>query len=118
MSRRTIAALCAAVGLGLVIAVTMSATASAKPKGVAGLAQRTVQAHITAPAHNTSEVQAWYDPDELLTGGGYTIFSVGHDDKVYVNAPYQDRSWLVEFVNDTDFNIELYAFTVCIGAAK
>ncbi len=118
MSKRLLATFGAVLGLALVITLTVTTTASAKSKGVTGLTQRTVEAHVTGPAHNTSQVQASCDPDEILTGGGYTVASVGHQDKVYVNAPYQDRSWLVEFVNDTDFNIELYAFAICIGSAK
>lgn len=117
MSKRTIAAICAALGLGLVIAVTMANTASAKPTGVHGLTQRTEQVHIKAPAHDTSEVQASCHSDELLTGGGYTVGSVGFNDKVYVNAPFGERTWLVEMINDTDFEIDLYAFAVCIGGA-
>jgi hypothetical protein len=113
--RMKILAVVATAGLGVAIAVAVSAVASASPAGVHGLTQRTEMAHTMSLAHSTTELQATCRPDELRTGGGYQVGSIGHSDKIYVNAPTGDRAWLVEHINDTDFDIHLWAFAICVG---
>ena len=118
MRNRTIAIVCATLGVGIVMAVATANVASAKPAGVGGLEQRTETVHVIASAHNITEVQATCHDDELRSGGGYQVGSIGHEDKIFINAPNEERSWLVEMINDTDFDIDLWAFAVCLGSAR
>jgi hypothetical protein len=118
MRKGMVAALSAALGLGVVVAVAATGIANATPTGVHGLTQRVETVHATAAAHNTTEVQASCHDDELLTGGGYQVGSIGFNDKVYVNAPLNDKTWLVEIIDDTDFTIDVWAYAVCIAAGK
>lgn len=118
MRNRTIAVVCATLGVGIVMAVATANIASAKPAGVGGLTQRIETAHVIAGAHNVTEVQATCHDDELRSGGGYQVGSIGHDDKIFINAPFEERGWLVEMINDTDFDIHLWAFAVCLGTVK
>jgi hypothetical protein len=115
---RTIAVICATLGVGIVMAVATATMASAKPAGVGGLTQRIETAHVLAGAHTTTELQATCHEDELRSGGGYQVGSIGHEDKIFVNAPFEERGWLVEMINDTDFDIHLWAFAVCLSAVK
>ncbi len=117
MSKRTIATVCAALGLGLVITLTSATAVSAGPTSMHGLTQHIVTVRTVAVPDNTTEVQASCDPGDLMTGGGYTIGSIGFSDKVFVNAPLNDHTWSVEAYNDTVYNIDLWAYAICLSSA-
>jgi hypothetical protein len=114
MSRRLIVA-AGTAAVALVIAVAVTTTAAATPTGVHGLAQRIETTHTSAAASTTTELRATCHDDEILTGGGYQVGSIGFNDKIFVNAPLDSNTWLVEMVNDTAFDIDLWAYAVCVG---
>ena len=117
MRKRTIAAAGSALALGVVLAVTLIGTANAGPISVKGLTTNVVTVSATATANNVSEAEASCAPDQLMTGGGFQEASVGHDDKVFINAPLNQSTWFVEIVNDSAFDFQFQVFAICLGKA-
>lgn len=117
MRKRTLAAAGAALGLGLVLAVTLFGVAEAGPTTVKGLTSHIVTASATATAGSVSQAEAACAPDELMTGGGFQEASVGSDDKVFINAPLDEHTWLVELVNNSGFDFQFQAYAICVGKA-
>ncbi len=71
-------------------------------------------------AHNWDSVISFCEEGETVLGGGYTLASIGFNDKVHVDAPYTDGAsgldgWLVTVINDSDFNIQLWVQAICSG---
>ncbi len=116
MNSKRFAALWATIGVGAVAAAIAITVAIVVPTAAqaAVSSQRIVTVHSVAPAHTTFEVQAPCNRDELVSGGGYQVGSIGFNDKVYVNAPLNKTTWLVEIINDTAFPIDVWAFAVCL----
>ncbi len=112
---RTLAISCAALVLGTGIALAASGIAQAGPNNVKGLTNNIVTVQVTVPANDTQQAEPACPANQLLTGGGYQVASVGSDDKVFINAPLDSQTWLVEMVNNSAFDIQLTAFAVCIG---
>ena len=117
MRKRTLAVAGAALGLGLVLAVTLFGVAEAGPASVKGLTTHTVTVTATATAGSVSQAEAACAPDELMTGGGFQLASVGSDDKVFIDAPLDQQTWLVELVNNSSFDFQFQAYAICLGKA-
>jgi hypothetical protein len=117
MRKRTLAVVGSAVGLGLVLTVTLIGTANAGPITVKGLTTNVVTVTATATANSVTQAEAACAPDQLMTGGGFQEASVGHDDKVFINAPLDTSTWLVEVVNDSGFDFQYQAYAICLGKA-
>ena len=117
MRTRTLALTCAAIALGTGLALATSGTAQAGPNSVKGLTNNIVTVQVTVPSNDVQEAEPACPADQLLTGGGYQVASVGSDDKVFINAPLDNQTWLVEMVNNSGFDIQLTAFAICLGKA-
>lgn len=115
MRTRNLALTCAAVVLGTGLALVISGVAQAGPNTVKGLTNNIVTVQVTVPANSVQQAEPACPANQLLTGGGYQVASVGADDKVFINAPADSQTWLVEMVNNTAFDIQLTAYAVCIG---
>jgi hypothetical protein len=91
--------------------LTKSGEAAPAAKGI-------VQRIVTTPAlglgDGVHEIDATCAEDETLTGGGYQVGSIGSLDKVYVNAPLDSRTWVVEVINNSGFPLDVWAFAVCV----
>jgi hypothetical protein len=112
---RVIALTCVAIVLGTGIALAVSGVSEAGPNNVKGLSNDIITVQVTVAANSVQQAEPTCPAKELLTGGGYQDASVGSDDKVFINAPLNNQTWLVEMVNNTAFDIQLTAFAVCVG---
>jgi hypothetical protein len=117
MRTRTLALACAALVLGTGIALAASGVAQAGPNAVKGLTTTVVTVQVTVSANSVQQAEPACADKQVLTGGGYQVASVGSDDKVFINAPLDNQTWLVEMVNNSAFDIQLSAFAVCLGKA-
>ena len=106
-----------AIGLGLIIAMSATSAASADPPGVGGLTQRLETVTTTIPADQHTTVEAQCAADEILTGGGYVVASIGPDDKVFANTPAPNNTWHVEIFNGTAFGLLVSVTAICLGRA-
>lgn len=113
MQKRKIAAGVAAVGIGIAGALAAISPALAGPVTVKGITTHTVVAAAVAPAGNTEEAIATCGAGELRTGGGYVINSTVTDWQVYVDAPLNGKSWLVEVVNNDAQPLSFSAYAIC-----
>ena len=113
MQRHSIAAGVAAVGIGLAGAMVAIAPAVAGPVSVRGITTQTVIATATAPAGETGEAEATCGSGELLVGGGYVISGTSTDWQVYVDAPLNGTTWLVEPVNFAAQPLDFSAYAIC-----
>lgn len=100
-----------------ILAGVAASTATAAPPGIGGLTQRIETVQTVAPGGTITEVQATCKPSELLSGGGYQVGSIGFTDKVFVNAPLDDKTWLVEIIVEgpPTLEVDVWAFAVCLG---
>jgi hypothetical protein len=113
VQKRKIAAGFAAVGLGLAGALAAISPALAGPVSVKGITTHTVIANSTAPAGNDGSAEATCGANELLVGGGYTINSTVTDWQVYIDAPLNGKSWLVELINNDAQPLSFSAYAIC-----
>jgi len=113
VQRHSIAAGVAAVGIGLAGAMVAIAPAVAGPVSVRGITTQTVIATATAPAGETGEAEATCGSGELLVGGGYVISGTSTDWQVYVDAPLNGTTWLVEPVNFAAQPLDFSAYAIC-----
>jgi hypothetical protein len=111
--RHALAAGMAAVGIGLAGAMVAITPAMAGPVSVRGITTQTVIATATAAATETGEAEATCPAGELLTGGGYTISGTSTDWQVYVDAPANSTTWLVEPVNFAAQPLDFSAYAIC-----
>ena len=84
------------------------------PQGPAAslmITRRTI--HGTIPVHNYASVEAECDEDEVVTGGGYSIGSIGSNDRVFTDGPIDDRTWAVSVMNDTDYVLDVWVTAIC-----
>jgi hypothetical protein len=90
--------------------------ASAASPGLKGLTQRIEMTKVVLGANTTVEVDATCEPSELLTGGGYEVASIGSQDKVYLNGPKDQSTWVVEVANNSSYQIhDVVAYAVCLS---
>ncbi len=117
MNRQPAKIIGAAIGLGLVLAVSTASVASAKPDGVGDLTQRIETVATTIPTDQHTTVEAQCAADEILTGGGFVVASIGPNDKVFANTPAPDNTWHVEIFNGSGVALPVWVSAVCLGSA-
>lgn len=117
MSRQSLQILGVTGAVGLALAIAAAGVASAQPSGVGGLSQRVVQVHTTLPINQHTTVEASCAADEFVTGGGFTVYSIGPGDKVFSNSPKGESTWHVEIINETADGLEVDVFAVCVSRA-
>jgi hypothetical protein len=113
VQKRKIAAGVVAVGIGVAGALAAISPALAGPVSVKGITTHTVVATATAPAGNTGEAEAACGASQLLVGGGYTVSGTSTDWQVYVDAPLNGTTWLVEPVNLSAQPLTFSAYAIC-----
>lgn len=89
------------------------------PVGTVDVERRTVGE--TLPAEEWSTVIASCEPGETVIGGGYTLGSIGFNDKVHVDSPYTDPGtgsdgWIVSVINDSIYPIDLWVTAICLDS--
>lgn len=113
MAKRTVIGV--AAGLGVGFALGASGIALAAPGGGAsGFTQRIELVHTTIPTAQHTTVEASCHSDEVLSGGGYTVYSIGSADKVFSNSPADDKTWHVEIINESGFGLEVDVYAICL----
>lgn len=88
------------------------------PAGPPGPATTFVQReeHGIIEPHQWQGVEAYCLPDEVVTGGGYALGSIGFNDKLNADGPITVDGvdgWIVSVYNDTDFDIDLWVTAIC-----
>jgi hypothetical protein len=110
MRKHILAAGLATVSSGIAVALMGVSPAAA---GVAGITTQIVTTTVTAPADNTAEAEATCPAGELLMGGGYSVNSTATSWRVYVDAPLNSTTWLVEPVNFSAQTLSFSAYAIC-----
>jgi hypothetical protein len=111
--RRAFAAGVAAIGSGIAIAMMGITPALAGPNAVAGITTQIVTTNVTVPGADTGQAEAACPAGTLLVGGGYAVTSPASDFRIYVDAPLNGTSWLVEPINFDAQPLNLTAYAVC-----
>jgi len=91
--------------------------ALAGPISVKGITTHTVVTTATAAGNNTAEAEATCGAGELLVGGGYIVNSTATDWRVYVDAPLNGSTWLVEPVNFDANPLSFSVYAICATSA-
>lgn len=55
------------------------------------------------------------EPGETLSGGGYSVGSIGFADKVFTNAPVDEDTWMISVINDSGFDIDVWVTAICLS---
>lgn len=118
MRKHAFVAVGAAVGIGLAIALMGTSPAVAGPVRVHGLATSIVSVSATVPADDTGEADATCAAGDLLVGGGYVVNSTSTDWRIYVDAPLNGTTWLVEPVNFSAQPLSFSAYAICAMRGK
>jgi hypothetical protein len=114
VKKHTVVAGVVAVATGIAGALVTISPALAGPVSVRGITTHTVIASATVPPTSTGEAEATCGAGELLLGGGYVVTSTSTDWRVYVDAPLNGSTWLVEPVNnDTVLPLNFSAYAIC-----
>lgn len=113
MHKHALAAGIVAVSGGVAVAMMGISPAMATPVHVNGITTSIVSATATAPGDDTGEAQATCATGQLLTGGGYVVNSTSTDWRIYVDAPLNGTTWLVEPVNFSAQPLSFSAYAIC-----
>jgi hypothetical protein len=89
------------------------------PVGSVDVTRRTE--HGTIPAEDWTSVTAFCEEGEVVIGGGYSLGSIGFNDKVNVDGPITDSvtgldGWIVSVHNDTTNPIDLWVTAICLDS--
>lgn len=103
----------AAISSGVAISMMAISPAAAQPPRGRGITTRVVTATATVAANNTGEADATCGAGELLLGGGYAVQGTSTAWRIYVDAPLNDTSWLVEPVNFSSQPLTFSAYAIC-----
>ncbi len=90
------------------------------PVGTVDVERRTQ--YGTIPAEDWTSVTAFCEAGEVVTGGGYSLGSIGFNDKVNVDGPITDAGtgldgWTVSVHNDTIYAIDLWVTAICLDSS-
>jgi hypothetical protein len=75
--------------------------------------------HGIIESANWQGVEAYCLPGEVVTGGGYSLGSIGFNDKVNSDGPITvdgNDGWIVSVHNDTEFDIDLWVTAICAAS--
>lgn len=87
----------------------------AGPVAVHGITTHVVTASATVAADSINSVEAACGTGELLVGGGYTVNGTVTNRQVFIDAPTNNNSWLVEIVSPdpTSPSLSFSAYAIC-----
>jgi len=105
-----------AVGTGIALAMMAASPALAGPVAVRGITTQIVTVTATAAAGETGEADATCGAGDLLVGGGYVVNSTFTDWRIYVDAPLNGTTWLVEPVNFDSQPLSFSAYAICASS--
>jgi len=117
VGKRALAAGAAMVSIGVAVAMISVTPALAGPVSVKGLTTHTVVTTATAAGSQTAEAEATGGAGELLVGGGYVVNSTATDWRIYVDAPLNGSTWLVEPVNFDANPLNFSVYAICAASA-
>lgn len=74
--------------------------------------------HGVIAARTWSSVTSYCRSGEVVTGGGYSMASIGFSDKVNASVPVTDlgtgrEGWVVEVFNNTDAPLDVWVTAIC-----
>lgn len=69
--------------------------------------------HGTVTGRETGQVTSSCRSGEVLTGGGYSVGSIGFNDKVFLNAPIDEQTWAVSVFNNNDATLDVWVSAIC-----
>jgi hypothetical protein len=78
--------------------------------------------HGVIEAGMWSSVMSYCEPEEVVTGGGYSVGSIGFDDKLHVSGPIDDlatgrEGWMVSVFNNTGIDLDVWVTAMCAETA-
>lgn len=120
MSKHILKAGLAAPGAGIVAAMMAISPAMAGPVSVHGITTHVVTVSATVATNSVNQAVAACGSGELLVGGGYTVNDpTATDRQVFIDAPLDSTTWLVEVVNPspTAPPLNFSAYAVCAKGA-
>ena len=115
MHRHALTAGVATVSGGILAAMMAISPAVAGPVAVHGITTDIVTATATVAADSVNSAEAACGTGELLVGGGYTVNGTLTDRQVFIDAPTNNNSWLVEVVNPSPASpsLSFSAYAIC-----
>jgi hypothetical protein len=105
----------ATIGAGILAAMMAISPAVAGPVAVHGITTHVVTVTATVAADSVNSAEAACGTGELLVGGGYTVKGTVTDRQVFIDAPTNNNSWLVEVVNPSPASpsLSFSAYAIC-----
>lgn len=89
----------ATISGGILAAMMAISPAVAGPVSVHGITTQVVTTTATVAADSVNQAEATCGTGELLVGGGYKVNGTFTDRQVFIDAPANSTTWLVEVVN-------------------
>jgi hypothetical protein len=84
---------------------------------VTALTVSTVDTDTTAPANSVQTADVSCGANQLMTGGGHVIFSIGQDWAIPTSAPIATNDWQVTVADLDTFSREFHSIAVCLAKA-
>lgn len=91
--------------------------ANKNSKPVKTLKTTAVHTHATAPANGSKTAGVSCGTKELMTGGGWQVYSVGQDWIVPISAPVSKNDWQVRLTDLDGFSRQFDSKAVCLAKA-
>jgi hypothetical protein len=105
----------ATISGGILAAMMAISPAVAGPVSVHGITTQVVATTATVAADSVNQAEATCGTGELLVGGGYKVNGTFTDRQVFIDAPANNTTWLVEVVNPspTAPSLTFSAYAIC-----
>jgi hypothetical protein len=103
----------ATISGGILAAMMAISPAVAGPVSVHGITTQVVATTATVAADSVNQAEATCGTGELLVGGGYKVNGTFTDRQVFIDAPANNTTWLVEVVNPSPTAPSLTFFGLC-----
>jgi hypothetical protein len=84
---------------------------------VTALMVSTVDTDTTVPANAVQTADVSCGANQLMTGGGHVIFSIGQDWSIQASGPIGTNDWQVQVADLDTFSREFHSIAVCLAAA-
>ena len=84
---------------------------------VTALKVNTVEKAATVPANSVKTANEHCGPQQVMTGGGHVIESIGQDWSIQASAPVFKNDWRVQVADLDNFSRVFDALAVCLAKA-
>ena len=84
---------------------------------ITGLTVSTVHTAATVPPYSVQTADVSCGPQEVMTGGGHVIASIGPYWSIQASAPVSTNDWRVQVADLDNFSRDFDSYAVCLGKA-